>query len=139
MCNYLTKRGATYYFRRVVPDELQAHFARKEWPYSLRTKDRREGEARARLEAVKIDRLIEEARAEGGRSAPPVLAAKWEFSEEQIEAWEADSRDQLDAEFNPERIRKGEIIAEARVRWAPSPKLPHLRTGAVHPLRPANG
>ncbi len=41
MCTHLSKRGATYYFRRVVPEELRPFLdGRREWMISLRTKDR---------------------------------------------------------------------------------------------------
>ena len=41
MCTYLTKRGATYYFRRKVPDELRPAMGGKvEFMVSLGTKDR---------------------------------------------------------------------------------------------------
>lgn len=38
--SYLTKRGSTYYFRRVIPQELQPVMGRREFMLSLRTKDR---------------------------------------------------------------------------------------------------
>lgn len=48
MCTYLNKTGATYHFRRMVPDDLLGHFKtergnpRLEWKRSLGTKDRDE-------------------------------------------------------------------------------------------------
>lgn len=69
MCTYLTKRGATYYFRRVIPDDLRAAFnGAGEFMFSLRTKDREEAKRKTRLESVRTDRLLEEARA--GLDAP---------------------------------------------------------------------
>ena len=45
MSNHLQNRNGTYYFRRVVPDDLRGHFRtangkpRTEWTWSLRVKD----------------------------------------------------------------------------------------------------
>lgn len=77
MCNYLTKRGATYYFRRVIPDDVRPAFdSRKEWVFTLGTKDRREGERKARLEAVRYDGIIADARAKlTGSQAGPIDAS----------------------------------------------------------------
>lgn len=70
MSTYLTKRGATYYFRRVIPDDLRAAFGgKRELTYSLRTKSRAEGERLSRLEAVKSDDLFAAARS--GVTPPP--------------------------------------------------------------------
>lgn len=70
MCNYLSKPGSTYYFRRLVPVELQAHLGRKEWSFSLRTKDRSEAKRLAQAEAVRTNGLIDAARAELASPAP---------------------------------------------------------------------
>jgi hypothetical protein len=67
MLTYLTKVGSTYYFRRVVPDELQGFFRtasgkpRHEFKVSLRTKDRRVAERLGRLKAVETDEQFDEA------------------------------------------------------------------------------
>jgi integrase len=61
----LTQRGATYYYRARVPDELRAHFGKREFSYSLKTKEFRvalERHARKHLEVVQ---LISEARRMG--------------------------------------------------------------------------
>ena len=70
MCNYLSKPGSTYYFRRLVPVELQAYLGRKEWSYSLRTKDRSVAKRLAQAEAVVTNGLIDAARAELASPAP---------------------------------------------------------------------
>lgn len=53
---HLYLRNGTYYFRRRVPTDLLQHYHPKaELNYSLKTKDRREAERLARLEAVRVD------------------------------------------------------------------------------------
>jgi hypothetical protein len=62
MPTYLTKRGATYYFRRVIPEELRPAFGgKRELTYSLKVKDRKEAARLVRLEAVKTDAEFERA------------------------------------------------------------------------------
>lgn len=59
MPNYVFLRSGTYYFRRVVPIDLQPLFGgKKELTYSLRTKDARQAARLGRLEAVKTDELF---------------------------------------------------------------------------------
>lgn len=83
MCTHLQKRGSTYYFRRVIPEDVRGGFdGRREWIYSLGTKDRDEGKERAHLEAVRTNGLIATIRAQivagespmdsGGASPQPV-------------------------------------------------------------------
>lgn len=100
MCLYLTKRGATYYFRRAIPDELQPAFSGKtEFMFSLRTKDREAAKLERSRAALTTDRELEEARARLGlataapaRSAAP-QAPVWPFSEADIEQAELEERD----------------------------------------------
>lgn len=61
MCNYLTKRGSTYYFRRKTPLDL-IHIYGKEIIFSLNTKDRRAAENLTRKKAVEYDEAFAEAR-----------------------------------------------------------------------------
>lgn len=71
MPTYLTKRGATYYFRRVIPEELRGAFkGKRELTFSLRTKDPREAAKRCRLEAVKSDKLFEDAQSQPASANP---------------------------------------------------------------------
>lgn len=69
MCTYLNKTGATYYFRRPVPDDLAGYFttktgkSRTEWKFSLGTKDRETAKRLLRPHEIETDRLIDEARA----------------------------------------------------------------------------
>lgn len=60
MCTHLTKRNSTYYFRRVIPANLQPYFDnKKQWMHSLGTKDLTEGKRLARLAGTHTDGLID--------------------------------------------------------------------------------
>ncbi len=62
MCTHLTKRNSVYYFRRVIPANLQPYFdGKKQWMHSLGTKDLAEGKRLARLAGTHTDELIEQA------------------------------------------------------------------------------
>ena len=62
MCTYLAKRGATYYFRRVIPAELRPAFGgRSEFMLSLRTKDRETAKRLIPARTVETDRAMDEA------------------------------------------------------------------------------
>lgn len=67
MATYLTKVGATYYYRRPVPPSLQRFFLTRtgkpktEWMESLRTKDRRAAERALHRRNVEVDELIRQA------------------------------------------------------------------------------
>jgi hypothetical protein len=72
MCTYLAKRGATYYFRRVILLELRPAFGGKaEFMLSLRTKERDDAKRLIHDKAKEADRLLDEARA---RIGAPVAA-----------------------------------------------------------------
>lgn len=61
MCTHLTRRGAAYYFRRVIPQELRPRFAgKREWTYSLGTKDRGAAKRLAQAETVRTNGLIDQ-------------------------------------------------------------------------------
>lgn len=68
MCTHLNRTGATYYFRRKVPDDLAGFFQtdsgkpRTEWKRSLGTKDREEAKRFLRPHVIETDALIDEAR-----------------------------------------------------------------------------
>ena len=68
MCDYLNKTGATYYFRRAVPDDLIGVFrtqrgnARAEWKISLATKDREDAKRLRLAHIVQTDEWIDDAR-----------------------------------------------------------------------------
>lgn len=63
-CNHLYRRGAAYWFRRRVPEDLKAILGRAEWKESLGTKDPEEAKRRCRKRAVESDQDIFTARAQ---------------------------------------------------------------------------
>lgn len=74
MCTHLSKRGATYYFRRVVPEELRPFLdGRREWMISLRTKDRADAKRAIPPLTMTTDAALEAAR-EQLASTTPVTA-----------------------------------------------------------------
>lgn len=126
MCTYLTKRGATYYFRRTIPAELRPSMGgRAEFMVSLRTKDREEAKRLIPAETQQSQRILYEAAQQmpaqrpsaplGEPSAAKVAhdAAAWEASRagaqidsDEISAKEARRDAAADAmAFLAERIR----------------------------------
>lgn len=70
MPTFLSKRGSTYYFRRIIPEALRPEFGgRKERVFSLKTKDRATAARLCRQEAVRTDTLFEEAEAKVAANA----------------------------------------------------------------------
>jgi integrase len=62
---YLEPRGSVWWFRRKIEKELLAYYAPKtEFRFSLRTKDKKEAEAKARIESVKLDQEFARVKAE---------------------------------------------------------------------------
>ncbi|MEG3147283.1 site-specific integrase [Sphingomonas sp. RT2P30] len=61
MCDYLSQRGSTYYFRRVIPAALQGFIGQIGWTYSLRTKDYPTAKRMAQIEGVRTSRILEDA------------------------------------------------------------------------------
>jgi hypothetical protein len=76
-CNYLYRRGGTYWFRRRVPDDVLDTLGRSAWRESLHTKDFEQAKQAARRRGVETDRLI----------AAQAMAATW------LEAVLADEED----------------------------------------------
>ena len=74
---YLDKVGATYYFRRVVPDDVRPYFLtasgapRTDWKFSLGTKERPIAVERCNLMAVEYDALIRDVRTKRAKGIPP--------------------------------------------------------------------
>lgn len=117
MCTHLSKRGSTYYFRRVIPLNVRPWFDdRAEWVYSLRTKDYSEGKRRAQDETVATNAMIEAAErhiaagepspARGGAVDNQHLA----MTEQQIDRLEADSQE-MSAREDRQRDREPEARA----------------------------
>lgn len=63
MCEHLTRRGARYYIRRRIPQDLVAHYGKQEITKALGTSDPKEAARRCRLEAVRLDLEWDAARA----------------------------------------------------------------------------
>lgn len=69
MCTYLSKRGATYYFRRSIPVDLSSAFGGKSaFMVSLRTKDREAAKRLIPAHTIDSDKLLADARSESGPS-----------------------------------------------------------------------
>ena len=84
MCTFLSKRGATYYFRRTIPAELRPLLGGKaEFMVSLRIKDREEAKRLIPAETITSQALLDEAsrrlpakhRAGGPRTQSPQSTA----------------------------------------------------------------
>ncbi|RKE53571.1 site-specific recombinase XerD [Sphingomonas sp. PP-CC-3G-468] len=95
MCTFLSKRGATYYFRRTIPAELRPLLGGKaEFMVSLRIKDREEAKRLIPAETITSQALLDEAsrrlpakhRAGGPRTQSPQStaydAAAWDRGRE---------------------------------------------------------
>ena len=102
MCTYLHKRGATYYFRRVIPAELRAALGGKaEFMQSLRTKDREQAKRLIPAKTAASDRALDAARLHTHHvpqepaqplspEAEAMAAARWENA---LEGAEIESRE----------------------------------------------
>lgn len=116
MCTHLDKTGSTYYFRRPVPKDLIGQFStatgrpRKEWKFSLRTKDREEAKRLKRSHEEQTDALIDEAR-KALAVSPGSPGARRIASEREREEQEAQSA--LIASSEARR----EARAELRMLW----------------------
>ncbi len=78
----LYRRGAMYYHRAAVPQDIKTTYPKSEETYSLGTKDYQEALRRVRQEAVKVDRRFDEHRLELTKAAQPALE---ELSDAQID------------------------------------------------------
>src|SRR6218665_2690529 len=71
--SHLVRRGAVYWLRRRVPNDLVSHLPFAEWKETLGTKDLEEAKRLLRLRLVKIDNEIAVARAKvEGATVPPL-------------------------------------------------------------------
>lgn len=113
MCTYLAKRGATYYFRRLVPEELRPYLdGRREWMISLRSKDREEAKKKIPDHTIASDGLIDAARASlgGDRAAgPPPSPTSAAVAPATPEALSPGAAEQAEYEFQEAQ--------EAAYRW----------------------
>ena len=92
MCTYLSKRGATYYFRRVIPAELRPAFGGKaEFMLSLGTKDRAAAKLLIPAKTSATDRQLNAARiliAQSAPETPPQPQSRREARMDRLQ-WEA--------------------------------------------------
>lgn len=119
----LSKRGAVFYFRAAIPNDLQRHYGKREVIYSLHTKDRREAERLVRQASVRLDDEFEAAREQ--QSGPPrqLAVADDEAIRAVCEAWrhnaldgDAWSRQQglSDDEFDEQAAERTETLGALR-------------------------
>jgi integrase len=102
MCNYVQSRNGTFYFRRVVPAELRPFFdGKKEWTYSLKTKDKRVAERQARLDAVAFDKQIvaAEQRLAASKAASPNNPTTHKRQPDEPPEWYLQGQMELDAQY----------------------------------------
>lgn len=111
MCTHLDKTGSIYYFRRPVPRDLIGHFStatgqpRKEWKFSLRTKDREEAKRLKRPHEEETDELIDEARAALDVLGQPKADAETSEREREEQA----AAEALAAESSARRGTRGDL------------------------------
>ncbi len=77
----LYRRGAVYYHRAAVPQDIAATYGKREETFSLKTRDYSEALRRVKLEAVRVDRLFDEHRLKLARERDEKLQ---ELTPEQI-------------------------------------------------------
>ncbi len=112
--SYLSKRGAVYYFRRVIPDDLRPILGKLEIMKSLRTKDREEAKRLIPAELIRTDALF----AEASKAKAPTAAAhdtmsreEWEFEQRQDEMRSAEF-DALDEQAEELDAYEKQLAAE---------------------------
>lgn len=131
MCLYLTKRGSTYYFRRVIPAELRPAFnGAAEFTFSLKTKDKDEAKRKRSAEAVRTDKLLEEAQARLALLAAPVeppRAPARPITEAEIEQAEREGRELFDKEHRREELSEFVDFLERRLKGSTAQMPRHLR------------
>ena len=69
---HLMRRGAVYYYRRRVPDDIVSVIGKSMIQYSLKTKDKKEAVAKCRVADVEWDARFAEAGANSGTQGPGV-------------------------------------------------------------------
>ncbi|RYG99032.1 MAG: hypothetical protein EON58_05290 [Alphaproteobacteria bacterium] len=74
---YLVKREGTYYFRRVVPKELQAAIGKTQFMWSLKTKNLAEAKRLRNRDASKTDLLLAAAEKPVGEAVPISSASRF--------------------------------------------------------------
>lgn len=125
--------GQTYYFRRPVPDDIRAYFLtasgepRKDWKYTLKTKDRTTAKERCNRMASTYDDLIRETRAKLRKGIKPDHATAkakavepWDPfpNREDLERMEEDARQSVHEEFAEECELANDPLRRAREEGA---------------------
>ena len=77
----LYHRGAVYYHRAAVPQDIVSTYGKREETFSLKTRDYAEALRRVKIEAVRVDRLFDEHRVKLAREREEKLQ---ELTPEQI-------------------------------------------------------
>ena len=77
----LYRRGAVYYHRAAVPQDIVTSYGKREETFSLKTRDHAEAVRRVRIAAVEVDRKFDEHRLKLARQQEPFLK---ELTPEQI-------------------------------------------------------
>ena len=118
MCTYLSKRGATYYFRRTIPLELRSAFeGRGVFMVSLRTKDRDEAKRQIPAHTMASERQLETARADLAKSTECGPAASRRFTEHYSAIEQAVRKHEREAaEFDAREMAQQDGRREARQR-----------------------
>lgn len=118
MCLYLTKRNSTYYFRRIVPPELRPILGKREFMFSLNTKEKDEAKRLRSAHALRTDQLIEEAWTSLSPSPRPAAppAASMEVSEEQLALEQLELQEVLEKEDRREELADYIAFLEDRLK-----------------------
>lgn len=77
----LYRRGAVYYHRAAVPQDIVATYGKREETFSLGTREFTEAVRKARIAAIQVDKKLEEHRLKLARQQAPMLR---ELTPEQI-------------------------------------------------------
>lgn len=119
MCTYLSKRGATYYFRRVIPIELRPAFGGKaQFMVSLRTKDRDRAKQLIPAQTMASEKQLDAARGQLGKSpkSAPETPQRPSTRHAEIEGAQADYEEEAAAFFEQEDLAR-EARQEARQHY----------------------
>lgn len=122
MCTYLDQVGSTYYFRRVVPDDLRPYIRtrtgkpRSEWKISLRTKDRTQAKRLIPAHTQATERELDVARAAAAKTitvASPVPSSRFAAFERARDEYE-DEAGRFFEKQNAEQDARQEARAHLR-------------------------
>lgn len=115
----LHKRGSVYYFRAMVPKDLQRHVGKREIVYSLRTKDKAEAVRLVRRASVDLDERFERIRAEqAGKPSMlshlndeviDTLCDRWRHNALSGDAWSR-SQGLSDAEYEEQHAQRAATL-----------------------------